>query len=91
MYTLTEILSFRGLRFYHNFRFQHLKSGYTSSFGGDLHFVHGECSEGTNHRADGALELPKFRVTGVFMIDRIEENLKNSTSLKDETRLGFES
>lgn len=49
------------------------------------------CSGGNHHIADGALELPKFRVMGIFMIDSIKENLQNSTGLKEETRLGFES
>lgn len=52
----------------------------------DQGFVHGECRGGNHHRVDRALELPRFRVMSIFMIHRIEENLKNSTGLEGESQ-----
>lgn len=38
-------------------------------------FVHGEGSAGNHHRVDRALQVSRFRVTGVFVLYRDEATI----------------
>jgi len=59
--------------------------GYVWPIGESQGFVYGECSADNHYRVDGTLGLSRFRVMGILMVHRNEQNLKNKI-LKDKKR-----